>query len=97
MGRFGRHACGRVEDQTRLPLTNLGLLSDPDDPDSRVFTYSRKKVGQDLMGTQYESSEMYVKRLKKAMGWYSQPEVRSSFAFSRLVMGFIPSLLWSRL
>jgi hypothetical protein len=64
--------------------TSLGLQSDPDDPNSRVFTYSPKKVGDDLAGTQKESPAQYVERLEKAMGWYSQPEVQEAMRKRRI-------------
>jgi hypothetical protein len=64
--------------------TSLGLQSDPDNPNSRVFTYSPKKVGDDLEGTRKESPAQYIERLKKAMGWYAQPEVQDAIRKRRI-------------
>jgi hypothetical protein len=50
--------------------------SDPADPKSRVFTYTPKKVRDELAGKQNESAAQYVERLKKAMAWYAEPKVQ---------------------
>ena len=64
--------------------TNLGLKADPQDPKSRVFTYSAKKHGNDLAGTKEESPSQYVERLKVAMGWYIKSEVKKAIRKRRI-------------